>query len=113
MALVLAAACGAAFATSHSGPADHHTGTLAGHVTFPSVRHAGGVVQVFNQANRLVAHRDVRPNRNQFQFVLKPGRYTVKLGHPGTWLACRIRADVRVRANRTVSVMLGEPCGPY
>ena len=112
MALALAAVCGAAVAMSSSAHRDHRTGKVAGQVLFTGQRETGAV-KVFNEANRLVAHRDVDRNRNHFRFVLKSGRYTVKLGPPRTWFLCPSRADVRVRASRTVHVTLGAPCAPY
>jgi hypothetical protein len=87
---------------------------VVGHVGFLSDQRSSGTVKVFNTADHLVAHRKVTPDRNHFHFILKPGRYELKLTPSRMWTLCPTRADVRVRANRTTHAkQLGAPCGSY
>jgi hypothetical protein len=71
-------------------------------------------VSVFNATGRLVANRDVRPGHGYFRFVLKPGRYKVKLAYNRTVPDyCPQKRAVRVRAKRTIQILFAPACGTY
>jgi hypothetical protein len=111
-AFVLATGCGANAAVSGPTHDGGRVGVVVGRVVFQG-GNAHGVVKVFNAGSRLVAHHRVRPDRSQFRFSLKPGRYVVRLTPARRWFLCTRTAYVRVRVGKTTSVKLGTPCGSY
>lgn len=105
VAVLPATGCVAAAAMSRSD-----SGTLAGQAVFAE-RGARGVVAIFNSAGRSVGRRDVRYPRGHFRFVLKPGRYKVKLELPKRWNSyCPHETTARVHANRATYVDLSQMC---
>jgi hypothetical protein len=90
---------------------DQRKGTIAGQAVFAKPG-SHGVVRVFNAADRLVARREVRAPRSDFRFALKRGRYVVELKLRGgsRWAGCPHQKTVRVRANHTTYVTLGQGC---
>jgi hypothetical protein len=68
-----------------------------------------GSLKVFNDADRLLAHHNVRGD-SHLRFVLKPGRYKIKFTVQG---GCFTLRTLRVRASRTTRVKLLAPCNTY
>lgn len=116
-AVALAAGCGAALASSTSS----RMGTVAVTVAYLEP-HFHGVVTVFNGAGQVIARHDVRNSgtplvrsQRHFRFVLRPGRYEVKLGMKKRWAVagCRYNRSARVQANDTTHVLLDENCAAF
>lgn len=86
-----------------SAMARSDSGTLAGEALLEQRGRA--VVEVFNAAGWLVARDGVSYPRGHFRFVLKPGRYKVKLkplhGRWHIFRYCPHERTARVHANRT------------
>jgi hypothetical protein len=115
-ALTLAVGCGttAAQLAAHRDPSKVSAhGHPAKGAVIASLSDLGnserGSLKVFSNADRLVAHRDVRGDAH-LRFVLEPGgykiRFTVEHG-------CFSLRTVRVRASRTTRVKLLAPCNTY
>lgn len=116
-ALAVASGSGAAMRAS----ADHHRhfGTISAGVEFYG-NTGQALVTVLTQRGRRVARHVVDQNVPNFQglvhstFVLKPGRYTVRLTpHRQMWFECQTQATVGVEARTTSDVPLGYPCAIY
>lgn len=111
-ALLLIALLGVAVAEGDATKASAaRTGTLAGRVLFG--RKATGVAKVLDATGRLVGHQIVRWGHSRFRFVLKPGRYEVKV-EPRRWVdMCPRQKTVWVRANGITHVVFPTGCGSY
>ena len=114
MAVALAGVGTAAAASASSTYRDPATGTVTGQVWLV-VRGTRAAMTVFNADRQLVAHRDLRWGHSHgftvtryFRFVLKPGRYEVKVKYSDR--VCPQKATVVVRANRMTHVGFAENC---
>lgn len=103
MSLAVAVAIGGC-GTGRSGVLTGHIYRLAG-LSGPSDPAVGGLVTVFAQTGRAVAHERVHDGQ-AFHFVLPGGEYTLLVRH-----ACGNGTDTLVKRCKTTVVDIDEVCG--